>query len=285
MSTLWKKITRNCKLISLPETYLRLKTAIENPEYCQEEVADAIRSDPALTIRVLKLVNSPFFGLPSKIETVFRALNLLGAQQIHDLALATCVSDTFSRNAIPSVDMHEFWRRSVYCGLAAQNLAQQYGLIDNERLFICGLLFDLGHLVLHQSIPEQMQAALHESRRKTRPLVEVERDIIKLDYARVGAMLMRQWNFPTSLIETNEFHPEPMRAQQHPLETAMVHIAMLIADDYMGEGIFGEGLLTPHAIALERTELTIEECLAAMEQIEDGFEAILHTISPLNKAS
>ncbi|MEW8385298.1 MAG: HDOD domain-containing protein, partial [Candidatus Thiodiazotropha taylori] len=81
MSTLWEKITRDCKLISLPDVYIRLKTIIDTPEYRLDDVADTIRSDPALTTRVLKLINSPYFGLASKIETVFRAVSLLGTQQ------------------------------------------------------------------------------------------------------------------------------------------------------------------------------------------------------------
>ena len=285
MSTLWEQITRDCKLISLPDAYLRLKATIDDPEYRLEDVAEAIRSDPALTTRVLKLINSPYFGLAAKIETVFRAVSLLGTQQIHDLALATCVSDTLNRHARTTLDMHQFWKRSVYCGLAAQGLAQQLGLMDSERLFVCGLLFDLGHLILYQNIPDQTEAALRTSRQNCQPLVEVERTEIGLDYARVGATLMRQWSFPVCLIETNEFHPEPMRAQQHPVETAMVHIAAMLADEFMGYGVFGEGQLAPHPDSLEKTEMTLEDCRTISERVKPGLESILHTIHPLSKAS
>ncbi|MCU7906070.1 MAG: HDOD domain-containing protein [Candidatus Thiodiazotropha sp. (ex Epidulcina cf. delphinae)] len=285
MSTLWGKITNNCKLISLPQTYLQLKAVIDAPEYRLEDVADAIRNDPALTTRVLKLVNSPFFGLSSKIETVFRAITLLGTQQIHDLTLATSVADALSGRSSPSLDMHLFWRRSVTCGLCAQALAQRLGLMDSERLFVSGLLFDLGHMILYQSVPDLTHQALQQSQENQWSLVETEREVIGLDYAHVGATLMRHWRLPECMIETNEFHPEPMRAWKYPIETAMVHIASLLAMANTGSGEFGSGLLQPHPTALEKTGLNLEECVAIGIKTEPELDTILYTIYPLGKAS
>ncbi|MCU7890732.1 MAG: HDOD domain-containing protein [Candidatus Thiodiazotropha sp. (ex Ustalcina ferruginea)] len=285
MSTLWEKVTRDCKLISLPQAYVRLKGIIDSPEYRLEDVADAIRIDPALTTRVLKLINSPYFGLSAKIETVFRAVNLLGTQQIHDLALATSVAEAFSKNTTSSLDMHLFWRRSVYCGLSAQALAKQRGFMDSERLFVSGLLFDLGHMILYQSVPELTLEALSLSQQQQRPLVETEREVIGLDYARVGTTLMRQWRLPDCLIETSEFHCEPMRAQHCPVETAIVHIASLLAEGKVAGGEFGSGLLRPHPSAMNKADLSLEDCELVSHEIESELDSILHTIYPMGKAS
>jgi HD-like signal output (HDOD) protein len=285
MSTLWEKISRDCKLITLPDVYIRLKRIIEAPEYRLEDVADTIRSDPALTTRVLKLVNSPYFGLASRIETVFRAVSLLGTQQVHDLTLATCISESLHEPADSEFDMHNYWKRSIFCGLVAQSIARRQGLIDSERLFVCGLLSGLGHLIMYQSIPEEAQQAFHQSQQQCQPLVEAERELIGLDYARVGATLMRQWSFPLCLIETTEFHIEPLRAKHHSAETLMVHIAALMAEAWIGEGVFGEGLATPHPSALQQSGLDLSACLSIAEEVEPGVEQILDTIYPLEKAS
>ncbi|MCU7922146.1 MAG: HDOD domain-containing protein [Candidatus Thiodiazotropha sp. (ex Dulcina madagascariensis)] len=285
MSTLWEKVTNNCKLISLPQAYLQLKAVIDDPEYQLEDVADAIRNDPALTTRVLKLVNSPYFGLSSRIDTVFRAVTLLGTQQIHDLALATSVAEALSKRSSPDLDMHLFWRRSVYCGLCAQALAQRLGVMDSERLFVSGLLFDLGHMILYQSVPELAHQALLQSQESQWSLVETEREVIGLDYAHVGATLMRHWRLPECLIETNECHPEPIRAWKYPLETAMVHIASLLATAYTDNGQFGSGALQPHPAALEKIGLSLEACAAIGDEIEPELDAILYNIYPLDKAS
>ncbi|MCU7930373.1 MAG: HDOD domain-containing protein [Candidatus Thiodiazotropha sp. (ex Codakia rugifera)] len=285
MSTLWEKVTRDCKLISLPQAYVRLKSVIDSPEYRLEDVADAIRIDPALTTRVLKLINSPYFGLSAKIETVFRAVNLLGTQQIHDLALATSVAEAFSKHTTPGLDMHLFWRRSVYCGLSAQALAKQRGFMDSERLFVSGLLFDLGHMILYQSVPEITLEALSSSQQQQRPLVETEREKIGLDYARVGAVLMRQWQLPDCLVETSEFHCEPMRAQHYPIETAIVHIASLLAEGATAGGEFGTGLLQPHPGAMDKVGLSLEDCERVGSEVESELDTILYTIYPVGKAS
>ncbi|MES9942894.1 MAG: HDOD domain-containing protein [Candidatus Thiodiazotropha sp. 6PLUC2] len=285
MPTLWEKITEDCRLISLPDVYIRLKNIVESAEYRLEDVADTIRSDPALTARILKLINSPYFGMPSKIETVFRAVSLLGTQQIHDLTLATCISESLSKKPTPALDMHQFWKRSVYCGLAAQGFARHLGMIDSERLFVCGLLYDLGHLILYQSIPKETQAALQISQQQSLPLVEAERESIGLDYARVGATLMRQWSFPICLIETTEFHPEPVRAKHHPTEAAMVHIASMLAEAFIGNGKFNEGILIPNPAALEITDLSIDLSISIAEEVKSGFDTILDTIYPMREAS
>ncbi|MEJ2621686.1 MAG: HDOD domain-containing protein [Candidatus Thiodiazotropha sp.] len=285
MSTLWEKITRDCKLITLPDVYIRLKRIIDSPEYRLEDVADTIRSDPALTTRVLKLVNSPYFGLSSKIETVFRAVSLLGTQQIHDLTLATCISESLHQPADSEFDMRQYWKRSIFCGLFAQGIARRHGLIDSERLFVCGLLSGLGHLIMYQSIPEEAQQAFHQSQQQCQPLVEAERELIGLDYARVGATLMRQWSFPLCLIETTEFHPEPLRAKHHSSETIMVHIAAIAADAWIGRGEFGEGLTSLHPDALQQSGLDLTACLSIAEEAEPGVEQLLDTINPLKKAS
>ncbi|MCU7808109.1 MAG: HDOD domain-containing protein [Candidatus Thiodiazotropha sp. (ex Semelilucina semeliformis)] len=285
MSTLWEKVTRDAKLITLPEAYLRLKGVIGRPEYGISDVAEAISSDPALTTRVLRLVNSPYFGMASRIDTVIRAVNLLGTQQIHDLALATSVSHAFSGIDPATFDMTQFWKSSIYRGLAAQRLAKLRGVLDNERLFVAGLLSDLGHLILYQSIPNETLKAREISRKQQRPLVEVERETLGLDYARVGATLMRQWQLPESLIETTEYHPEPARAQKNPLETAIVHIAALLSKAKSDDRPFGEGILQPNPTAMKMAETSLASCLEIDTEVEAAVDDLLRTLAPIGKAS
>jgi hypothetical protein len=96
---------------------------------------------------------------------------------------------------------------------------------------------------------------------------------------------MRQWSFPLCLIETTEFHPEPLRANNHPAETAMVHIAAMLTHAWMDNGKFGEGLTTPHPATLQNTGLDLTSCRSIAEEVEPGIEHVLDTIYPLKKAS
>jgi HD-like signal output (HDOD) protein len=285
MSTLWERVTQEAKLISLPEAYLNLKAVIERPNYTVQQVAEAISYDPALTTRVLRLVNSPYFGLANRIDNIPRAVSLLGTQQIHDLALATAVAHSFSGIDPRFHDLSSFWRGSVFCGLVSQQLSKVCDIAPADRLFVAGLLSDIGHLILYQSIPKESLHAEQLAKNQARPLVEVEREVLGLDYARVGATLMRQWRLPETLIEVTECHPEPLRAQRDPLATAAVHIASLMARARSCGLDFGEGVMQPHPESLKRLSISLSDCVEIGQLMEPEMDSLLHLLNPLAMAS
>ena len=147
-------------LITLPAVYLRARAALQDPNASLAEAADVIACDPAMTARLLRIANSAFFGFAAPVQTVARAVNLLGTEQVHDLLLATSVSSVFAGVSRELVDMEVFWRRGVLCGVAARLLAARCNVLDSERLFVEGLLHDIGHLVLYRQLPAEAGEAL-----------------------------------------------------------------------------------------------------------------------------
>ena len=273
----WEQVIAKARLISLPEAYLRLKKVLDQPNFSMTEVAIPISQDPALTARLLRLVNSSFYGLSGTIDTVFRALTMIGTQQVHDLALATAVAQSFDRMDNNIMDMSRFWRDSVMCGLAASNLARTCGLAGCERLFVAGLLHDIGHLVMYQSIPELCQQSLLMAKETGKPLHLIERELIGLDSARVGGALMQQWQFPGSLRETTEFHLDPAQALLYPMDTYLVHIAVALAEED-----FDEARL--QADSLKYTGLSVDQCLGVRQQTEEDVVNVFNCLFPLQKA-
>jgi HD-like signal output (HDOD) protein len=280
MTTVWERVTANAKLISLPAVYLRLKEILAQPDFSMADVALVIGQDTALTTRLLRLVNSPYFGLADKIDTVFRAVNMLGTQQVHDLALATSVAHSFEGMPSEAMDMPKFWRRSVFCGLVTRGLARVVGVPESERLFVAGLLRDIGHLVMYQTVPEPCLKAMLEAEQRKQPLYLVEREIIGIDYARVGGMLMRQWQLPGSLREAAEFHTEPRRALSYAVETCLVHIASLLVTAAETGQEFGVGALAPQTVSWDVTGLMVEQCLSVQSQSEAETDRALDFFLP-----
>ncbi len=219
MPTVWEKVTANAKLISLPDVYFRLKDILDDSDYNMADVAAVISHDPAMSARLLRLVNSAYFGLAAKIDTVNRAVSMLGTQQVHDLVLAASVAQTFEGIDNQVMDMGRYWEKSVFCAIACKELAVKCNVLDSERVFVAGLLRDIGHLIMFQTVPAQIQQAMQHSRRQGVPLYKVERVLLGIDFAKVGGALMRQWNLPRSLWEPTEFHVEPALAQEFPLIT------------------------------------------------------------------
>jgi HD-like signal output (HDOD) protein len=265
---------RAAKLVSLPEVYLRLKSILDDSDFAMAEVAVVISRDPATSLRLLRMVNSSLYGFKGKIETVSRAISLLGTQQVHDLVLATSVARAFKGMPPDIMDMRRFWRSNVDCAVTSRLLAGLCGDCDKERLFVAGLLHDIGHLFMYQEIPDLSQQAILAARETGVPLYKIERTIIGFDYAKVGSEVLQIWSLPESLVETTLFHVEPVNAKESPLETALVHLGSLMTQAVEG-GIFNEGPLTVDPSVWSVTGLSIEDCTVLHDEIEIEAGAVM----------
>lgn len=212
-------------LKSLPSAYLNIRKVIENPVSSTNDLARAISVDPALTARLLRLVNSPLYGFGSKIETVSRALVILGMQQVHDLALATTVAGMFKSARPQRLNLDNFWRESVYCALAARAIAKLCNVLDSERLFVAGLLHRVGHLVMDELIADAADEARRIAKVENMPLAEVELRALGCNYAQVGGALARRWAMPESLTSAIENHVDPRLAPAPAFAESIVHVA------------------------------------------------------------
>lgn len=285
MTTAWEQVTGATRLISLPGIYLQLKEVLDNSDFAMSDIEAVIDKDPAITVRLLRMVNSAYFGLAVEIATVSRAINLLGSQQIHELVLATSVSDTFHGMSNEVMDMRVFWRNSVYCAAVSRLLADSCNVLDSERLFVSGLLHDIGHLVMYQVIPDVCQQILVEAREHAVPVDEMERNSIGFDYAMVGAYLMRHWNLPKSLQESTQFHLQPERADEFAFESAIIHIASKMTAAYANAQPLEQDLDNVSSTAWQVTGVDREQCSDLDQQARGQVESLISMIFPDNTKS
>ncbi len=218
-------------LVTLPDVFIRINQLVEDPDSTIDDITGAVSRDPSFTVRLLRVANSPFYGFSSTIETVSRAITLIGTSQIRNLALSTSVLRTFSGLPNELVSMDNFWRHSLYCALAARILATQARKSDPEAVFTAGLLHDIGELVIFNRLPEQAKEALLlvlDSGDEL-PVYQAERQTMGFDHAQVGGELARQWHLPPLLQDCIACHHDIQQAQYCPRETAIVHIANILA--------------------------------------------------------
>jgi HD-like signal output (HDOD) protein len=237
-------------LVSLPDVYIRVQQLLQDSGASLADIGRIIGNDPALTARLLKIANSPFFGMTAKIHTISRALTVLGTRQLHDLLLASSVADAFSE-APPQLDMDRFWTRSVRCAVTARLLAFESNVLDGERLFVAGLLHDIGHLAMYRLLPEPSAEAAACAEAQGRPLEEVERELFfGFDYAEVGGTLLRRWRIPLVLQECVWHQNQPQQAQKFSFESSLVHCAKVISAAYGNNELSGETLhrMLPFAV-------------------------------------
>lgn len=218
-------------LVTLPVVFVRISQLVESNNSSTGEIAAAVNLDPSFTLRLLRVANSTFYGFPATIDTVSKAVSIIGTRQIRNLALTTAVADSFSGLPNSLVSMENFWRHSLYCGLAARKLAMLAGKSDAEAVFTAGLLHDIGELVIFNRLPEQAKEALLLVLDSADELAvyQAERQTMGLDHAQVGGELARQWKLPAMLEECIAFHHDIQAAKRYPRETAFVHIANILA--------------------------------------------------------
>ena len=223
-------------LTSLPMVYERVREQLQSPHGSVFEVARLVSADPALTARLLRLVNSAMYGHRGEIDNVVRAVQILGLQQVHDLVLAMSLHAMFAGIKPAQLDMNEFWRNSVLCALAARAIAQLTRHPGQERVFVIGLLADIGHLVLFQTTPVLADEARQIASQTNEALHLVERRIIGCDFAEVGATLMDQWRVPSSFATAIGTQTLPRLGGEHAGDAAILNLARHIVEaDARGE--------------------------------------------------
>ncbi|ALP52011.1 hypothetical protein Tel_02020 [Candidatus Tenderia electrophaga] len=218
------------KLASLPEVCVRVNELVDDPRSSAADIGRVISRDTALTAQLLRMANSAFYNFPSKVNSISRAITVVGERELRYLVLALSAVRTFSQIPVEIINMASFWRHSVYCGVLARLVASHCHVLHAERLFVAGLLHDVGMLVMMNRAPEQAKQALSRSEQEGRELPQVERELFGFDHADVGQALLQQWSIPAALCETVGCHHDVGRAEEARLDAAIVHIANVMAN-------------------------------------------------------
>jgi HD-like signal output (HDOD) protein len=271
-------------LFTLPDVAIRLNEMIEQPGVTTRELEEVVQLDAGLTTVVLKLANSAWYGLPSRVETVGQAITLVGHRKLRDLVLAASVITTF--NGIPEdlVDMLDFWDNSVTCGVIARNLAQRCRSREADRLFLGGLLHKVGRLAFYAARPVQYRQVLMAQDGGEAAVVAAETRVFGFSYAALGAALLKAWRVPEIYRIQVEFHLDPLLAPEYVKEAAMVHVASELAahmaPDIKARQRLSEAL--PEIDPLIWQTLSLDQVILAEVQQESLIQAfeLLEIINP-----
>lgn len=270
------------KLVSLPEIFIRVNQVMEDPRHDAKQLGDVISHDPALTARILRIVNSAYYGLAVKIELVSRAVSVIGEQDLRNLILATSAVDVFKRMPNQLVDIDLFWRHSVHTGIVARLLSRQCNILHGERLFVAGLLHDIGKLVLYHKETELSQQVLLKASESDGLVFRAEQEIIGYTHADVGGALIDAWQLADTLKAVVTHHHHPLRAKKYTMEASLVHIADCVVNAIGSDSKIDKHLLDnnagfePETLKVTGIDLTIlpEVMDKAWEQAGDVLDII-----------
>ncbi len=218
MKNLVQRIT---DLPTLPSILLVLNNLMENPKTSAEDLGRAISKDPVLSSKVLKLVNSPFYGFPGRIGTMTQAVVILGFSTIRNLVLTTSVMQALSRGKTHhTFNTQDYWMHSLTTGAIARVIASKQNLPYQEEAFIGGLLHDIGKMIICQNLHAEYDEILAYEQKNGSSTREAEIAILGLTHQEIGGWLAQKWHLPIALINAIHYHHQPLEARlaEPPLE-------------------------------------------------------------------
>lgn len=231
-------------LVSLPEVCLRINELIDDDRATADEFGEVISMDTGLTARLLKIVNSPVYGYSQRVDTISRAVSILGLQELRALVIAASAVDAFTSLSTSQLNKVRFWRHSLYTGVIARLLARQCNVLHSERLFVAGMLHDIGKMLLSYRLPEQMSRVHTMSSVTGQDEDDMEKQMLGYTHAEAGAELLRKWNLPAVLCDTVAYHHKPFASPHGQFEACLIHIANLVA----AQGEYGINIEETHEL-------------------------------------
>lgn len=224
MPDISKEIEEIAGLISLPEIYLKVRRLLDDDASDVNDFVTTIAIDPNLSTRVLRVVNSAYYGLSEPVDDLPQALNLLGLDRLHQMVLGmSAVSSLDLPNDI--LPLKTFWFTSLYTGVLARVMGDSLQIQRTDRLFLAGLLHDIGNLVLCAKFPDFAREVAIRSLQTGQPQHEIQKEMFGLHYGEIGAKLLDNWNLSSELQSLVCFQPTPLQATDQQLEAALLHLA------------------------------------------------------------
>ena len=228
-----KKLDRIEEIPTLPTIVVELNTYLQDPDTSLKKVCDTIEKDQAITLKILKLVNSAFYGFKTKISDLRNAIVLLGYNSVRNAIVSLSVINTFpKRVALMDFDITQFWKHSLAVAVASKNIAQLSKKESPDNCFVGGLLHDTGKVILARYFPDLFEKVWATLQSEHLSFFEAEQKKLPVDHAKVGAHLAAKWQLPAGLVEAIRWHHEFQPQHQNANFVLTVNLANFIVNSY-----------------------------------------------------
>ena len=249
------KVKTIINLPALPSIAMEVVEMVDNPKTSASQLGKIISTDQALTAKVLKIANSPFYGFPKKISTIDFAIIVLGFDALKEIIISISLVSSLQKKSDTYFDSKAFWDHSIATGVIARKLARDLGYRVSGEVFVGGLLHDMGVSVMHRYFNNEFKRIVDISRESDLTFMEAEESVLGVTHADVGSWLAERWNLPDHLVEGVLLHATPGKAEKNPELVAIIHCADVFAARINSAPVeFDKGIDFDHT-ALERLRL------------------------------
>lgn len=269
----YELVRRMKDLPSLPEAVVAILDVLENPRSTARDLSEALHQDQSLAARILRIVNSAYYGFPREVDTLSKAVTILGYTSIRNLILVTKTFDMFNGGARDNtLDLKLFWKHSLACGVAAQTIAIRLRTGLAEEVLLAGLLHDIGKVILATHLHEEFAETVRYAREKDLLLFEAETELLGATHADFGRWLADAWNLPHNLTEAITYHHDPTQSKTFFVCASLVHLGDIMARTLaLGNG-GDDQMPAVHPQAWSALHFTPELFEGLIEEFEARFE-------------
>jgi len=278
--TFLKKLDTIPDIPTLPSIVFKINEMLQDYDTSIKKLGKIIEKDPAMVTKILRLVNSSFYGFRSRIKSIPHAVIVLGFNTIKNAVVSVSIINTFSeKETYEGFEITDFWKHSIAVAVTSRYLAEQSKLDSPDDCFVAGLLHDIGKVVLSQHFTELFGQVWELVKGNGLSFYEAEKKVLPTNHAQIGGYLAKKWQFPVSLIDSITYHHEITQTVPNLSQLIIVHTANNIVKNYQGssERSAGRSSLDPEAkrIMFRQLETVTDWFPDVAAEIEEACEFFL----------
>jgi len=264
-------IEKTGDLPTLPVIYHKVKELVDNPQTSASDLGRVITQDQVLTTKLLRLVNSSFYGFPQRITTVNRAIAIIGFKALKAMVLATSILKVFSLEEDDGFQGEKFWQHSIGCAVGAKIIGKYVKYEEPDELFVAGLIHDIGKVVEYVAFGAELKEILKITEREGIFIREAENRVLGADHAQIGSLFIRKWKLPPELVDPVTYHHSPQEVKGFPKEVEIIHLSDILIKA-LGLGWTGDYKVPPlDLVGWDNLGLGKGAIEPIMEEMEEGF--------------
>lgn len=213
---------------TLPVISTQIQNLFRNEHVTVKQIENIIDKDPPLAAKIMKLVNSSFYGVLNKVSTIEHALIILGFNEVRSITLGFAIQNHF-RTASTVFDPKRFWRHSIVCSQIAKYLAKHFKMVDDGTFFFSGLIHDIGKMVIDQYFPEEFEGIINYITMNKSTFSKAEKEILGVTHYQISAKLLQQWNFPQKVTMQIFYHHAPWYDKNFTSDSIVLYLSNILA--------------------------------------------------------